>query len=236
MENPNSDHQRPLLEDNADIESNAIGHSDVSDDDIFYSPDDFDDDDNEDDSKVIRLFNAVLSGTARLNVLLPTATILAFIIFAPLLTNDGNCSRFDRFVTGFFLAISAASCVFFSLTDRFKTARGRLRYGVATPRGIRTFGGSRVGPMVPNDYKLRWSDLFHVSLSLVAFSGFVFSQGDVLQCYRVPVSRKAVNVVPLVVGFVVSVLFVTFPSRRRGIGFPFLLQSEIFNSRSTPHY
>ncbi|XP_073306592.1 protein DMP7-like [Primulina huaijiensis] len=174
----------------------------------------------------IRIINTILSGTARLNVLLPTATILAFTIFAPLLTNDGKCTTLDRWLMGFFLAFSAASCVFFSFTDSFRSATGRLYYGVATFGGIRTFGGGHIRPCVPSDFRLRWGDMFHATLAPFAFLAFALFHSDVLSCYHLALPRKFVNIVPLVVGFVTSVLFSLFPSRRRGIGYPFLLQSD----------
>ena len=52
--------------------------------DVADAPRVEDEDDEDDDSwSFIVLLNLVLGGTARLNVLLPTATILAFAIFAP---------------------------------------------------------------------------------------------------------------------------------------------------------
>ncbi|XP_059630858.1 protein DMP2-like [Cornus florida] len=189
-------------------------------------------DDDTDGSHFIYAINMILSGTARLNVLLPTATILAFTIFAPLLTNDGKCDTLSRWLMGFFLVFSAASCVFFSVTDSFRTATGRLYYGVATFNGIWTFNGGRKKPCVPSDYRLRWADLFHTSLSLIAFLTFAASHTDVLECYYRAVPRKVINSAPLVVGFVISFLFVMFPSRRRGIGYPFLLQRDALYCRN----
>lgn len=188
-------------------------------------------DEDVDESNLIYIINAILSGTARLNVLLPTATILAFTIFAPLLTNDGQCTSLSRWLMGSFLVFLAASCVFFTFTDSFRTATGRLYYGIATFSGIWAFNGGRMRPYMPSDYKLRWSDLFHAFLSLVAFLAFAGSHYDVVGCYYPGIPRKVTNTVPLVVGFVVSVLFVVFPSRRRGIGYPFLLQREARYSR-----
>ncbi|XP_073120943.1 protein DMP7-like [Henckelia pumila] len=193
------------------------------------------DDDQEvdaDNSGFIRVINTILSGTARLNVLLPTATILAFTIFAPLLTNDGKCTTLDRWSMGFFLAFSSTSCVFFSFTDSFRSATGRLYYGMATFRGIRTFGGGHIRPCVPSDFRLRWGDMFHATLASVAFLAFALFHGDVLSCYHLELPRKYVNIVPLVVGFIISVFFVLFPSRRRGIGYPFLLQSDALYGRN----
>ncbi|XXG70919.1 hypothetical protein AAC387_Pa07g0287 [Persea americana] len=197
---------------------------------------DIDDDDQTingpDESHLIYILNMILSGTARLNILLPTATILAFTIFAPILTNDGRCNNLNRWLMGSFLGLSAASCVFFVVTDSFRTtSSGRWYYGVATFRGIWTFNGGRKRPLDPSDYRLRWSDLFHVSLSLVAFLTFAALNNDVVQCYYPEMPRKVTNTVPLVVGFVVSLLFVLFPSKRRGIGYPFLLKRDSLSYR-----
>lgn len=188
-------------------------------------------DDDPDESHCIHLMNLILSGTARLNVLLPSATILAFTIFVPILTNDGKCTPLNRWLMGFLLVLSAASCLFFTFTDSFRTATGRLYYGIATLGGIWTFNGSRKRPCVPSDYRLRWMDLFHASLSLFAFLTFAALHSDVVGCYYPGLPKKVTNVVPLVVGFVVSALFVLFPSKRRGIGYPFLLQRDAFYSR-----
>ncbi|WOK94592.1 protein DMP7-like [Canna indica] len=192
-------------------------HDDPYDDDIGGA----------DEPHLIYILNLILNGTARLNVLLPTATILAFTIFAPLLTNDGRCSRLNRWFMASFLAACVASCVFFTFTDSFRAAAsGRLYYGVATPRGIWTFNARRRGPPDPAAYRLTWSDLFHALLSLAAFLTFAGLHGDVMECYYVKLPRKVTNTAPLVVGFVVSVLFVVFPSKRKGIGYPFLLQRD----------
>ncbi|WOK94588.1 protein DMP7-like [Canna indica] len=131
-----------------------------------------------------------------------------------------RCSRLNRWLI-------AASCVFFTFTDSFRAAAsGRLYYGVATPRGIWTFNARCRGPPDPAAYRLTWSDLFHALLSLAAFLTFAGLHGDVMECYYVKLPRKMTNTAPLVVGFVVSVLFVVFPSKRKGIVYPFLLQRD----------
>ena len=196
--------------------------------DDYYDLDDYD----IDESYYFYVINAILSGTARLNVLLPTVTILAFSIFAPLLTDDGECNTLNRWLMGNFLALLAVSCVFFTLTDSFRSATGRLYYGVVTFRGIWTFNGGKKKPRMPSDYRLRWSDLFYASLSLVSFLAFAGLHQDVVKCYYPALPRKVTNTLPLVIGFFVSVLFVVFPSKRRGIGYPFLLQRDPFYSRT----
>ncbi|PRQ24468.1 hypothetical protein RchiOBHm_Chr6g0272721 [Rosa chinensis] len=75
------------------------------------------------------------------------------------------CTDFSRWLKGFFIALSAASCIIFTFTDSFKTATGRLHHGVAIFWGIWTFNGGRKRPCFPSDYRLRWADLFLASLS-----------------------------------------------------------------------
>ncbi|KAL6007729.1 hypothetical protein ACLOJK_033230 [Asimina triloba] len=204
-------------------------HNHATDDD----DDDLMDDDGADESHLLYMFNMVLNGTARLNILLPTAIILAFSIFAPILTKDGKCSNVNRWLTAAFLALTAASCVFFTFTDSFRNgAKGRLYYGVATFSGMWTFNGGRRRPRDPLAYRLRWGDLFHASLSLVAFLTFAASNTNVEECYYPSLPRKVINVAPLVVGFMISVLFVVFPTKRRGIGYPFLLRRDPIHYRT----
>ncbi|KAJ1424936.1 Protein DMP [Sesbania bispinosa] len=168
------------MEMNNSTNQDVVVHYEES-EDYYYDLDDYD----MDESHYFSVINAILSGTARLNVLLPTVTTLAFTIFAPILTND-------------------VSCVFFTFTDSFRTSTGRLYYGVATFRGIWTFCGGRKKPCL---------------------------HFDVVKCYYPGLPRKVTNTVPLVVGFVVSIFFIVFPSKRRGIGYPFLLQHDPIYSR-----
>ncbi|OVA14972.1 Protein of unknown function DUF679 [Macleaya cordata] len=116
-------------------------------------------------SHFISALHTIINTSARLNVLLPTAIILAFSTLAPCLTNHGKCKTLNRCLMGVFFGISSASCVFLAFTDSFRTGSGSLYYGVATFRGIWTLCKER--PNVPEDYKLRWSDLFHACLYLV---------------------------------------------------------------------
>ncbi|XP_078182326.1 protein DMP7-like [Carex rostrata] len=198
------------------------------------SDSDIDSDNYTDESRLMYTLNLVLSGTARLNMLLPTATILGFTIFAPLFTNDGHCKTINKWLTIVFISLCAASCIFFSLTDSFRSPTGRhMYYGIATWDGIWTFNARLRRRRVANlvDYRLRWMDLFHVVLSLVAFGTFAACHHNVVACYYASAPRKLINSAPLVVGFVVSMLFVLFPSRRRGIGYPFLLRGDMVHLR-----
>lgn len=181
----------------------------------------------------VNLLNTIISGTARLNVLLPSATILAFTNFSPLVTNEGQCDHLDRWIMGLFLTLSSLFCIFFSLTDSFRTSKGRLYYGIATFSGILPLNGTQKKPRTPFEYRLRWADLFHAILSLVAFLTFAASQKDVVDCYYPQLPRKLSYIVPLLVESVIGTLIVLFPSGRKGIGYPFLLQKDTLSSSTT---
>ncbi|KAK1391925.1 hypothetical protein POM88_010981 [Heracleum sosnowskyi] len=203
---------------------NLIETGEAEEDDFFPNYDQVEDD----ESHATCVLNVILSGAARLNALLPTAIILTFTLLHPLITNDGQCTSLKRGIMGCFLALNAASCLLFSITDSFRTATGRLYFGVATVNGIWTICAGHVKPCEPSDYRLKWPDLFYSLLSLLAFLTFAAAHSDVLSCYNVDLPRKIKMYVPLVVGFLISALFVFSPSTRKGIGYPFMLQNDVF--------
>lgn len=205
---------------------NLIESGEAEEDDFFPTYDEVED--VNDQSHATNILNIILSGIAQLNALLPTAIILAFTLLHPLITNDGQCTSLTRWIMGCFLALSATYCVLFSITDSFRTATGRLYFGVATVNGMWTICAGHVKPREPSDYRLRWPDLFYCLLSLLAFLTFAAAHSDVLNCYNVDLPQKIRIYVPLVVGFLISALFVIFPSRRKGIGYPFMLQNDVF--------
>ncbi|KAK1391926.1 DUF679 domain-containing protein [Heracleum sosnowskyi] len=170
-------------------------------------------------SKFVNFLNTIISGTARLNVLLPSATILAFTNFSPLIINEGQCDHLDRWILGLFLTLSSLFCIFFSLTDSFRTSKGRLYYGIATFSGILSLNGTQKKPLAPFEYRLRWADLFHAILSLVAFLTFAASQKDVVDCYYPHLPRKVSYIVPVLIESVIGTLIILFPSGRKGIGY-----------------
>ncbi|CAD5178634.1 unnamed protein product [Musa acuminata subsp. malaccensis] len=150
-------------------------------------------------------------------------------------SNDiGGEFHSKRIWNTFLVALCAAYCVSFTFTNSYRAASGRLYYAVATLRGIWAFNGRRKGPPEPGTYRLTWSDLFHasLSLSLVAFLTIALLHDDVMRCYHIDLPRKVTNTGPLVIGFLFSVLFVVFPSRRRGTGYRFLPQGDAVYLRS----
>ncbi|CAO2170589.1 unnamed protein product [Urochloa humidicola] len=77
-----------------------------------------------------------LSSVANLAKLLPTGTALAFHSLSPSFTHRGACLPANRYLTAALLYLCFLSCVFFSFTDSFVGADGKLYYGLATANGF----------------------------------------------------------------------------------------------------
>ena len=72
-------------------------------------------------------------------------------------------------------------------------------------------------------YQLRFIDVVHAVLSVLVFGAVALRDKNVLQCfYPTPrhETQEVLDIVPLGVGLICSFLFVVFPTRRHGIGFP----------------
>ncbi|CAI9094071.1 OLC1v1029732C1 [Oldenlandia corymbosa var. corymbosa] len=172
--------------------------------------------------KVIR---KTFKGTAHLANLLPTGSVLAFQMFSPSLTHEGKCqSIVYQSLTLGFLGLCAVSCFLLCFTDSIRDERGKVRYGVATFKGFRVLDGSiDVPPEDADKYKINFMDFFHAFMSLLIFGAVAMFDQNVMNCLypnRSGKMQEILTIVPVVVGVVGSLMFVVFPSKRHGIGFP----------------
>lgn len=72
-------------------------------------------------------------------------------------------------------------------------------------------------------YRLRFIDWVHALLSVLVFGAVALRDRNVVSCfYPTPVHevQEVLDIVPIGVGFISSALFVVFPTRRHGIGYP----------------
>lgn len=164
-------------------------------------------------------------GTAHLAKLLPTGTVLVFQFLSPVLTNQGQCrTAVSRTVTLGFLALCCISCFLLCLTDSFRDPKGKVRYGLATTRGLWVIDGSVIlSPDVAEKYKLHFIDFFHGIVSMMVFVAVAMFDQSVVKClYPSPSdeAKEILTTLPIGIGVISSVLFVVFPSKRHGIGFP----------------
>ncbi|KAL2476712.1 Protein of unknown function (DUF679) [Abeliophyllum distichum] len=164
-------------------------------------------------------------GTAHLSNLLPTGSVLAFQVFSPVVTHDGKCKSFvSQSITSGLLSLCAVSCFLLCFTDSFRDERGKVRYGLATFRGLWVIDGSKTFP--PHDadkYRLKFIDFFHAFMSILVFGAVAMFDKNVINCFYPSPSEEALEILtalPITVGVICSILFIVFPSKRHGVGFP----------------
>ncbi|OEL15383.1 hypothetical protein BAE44_0023601 [Dichanthelium oligosanthes] len=166
-----------------------------------------------------------LTTTANLANLLPTGTLLAFNLLAPTFTNHGACDATTALLTRGLLAVLALSCVLASFTDSLKGTDGRVYYGVATPRGLWLvdYPPGAPPPADTSRYRLAFIDFLHAALSLAVFGVVAARDKNVVRCFcpaPAKETEEVLDILPLGVGVLCSLLFVAFPTRRHGIGYP----------------
>nr|XP_043622991.1 protein DMP3-like [Erigeron canadensis] len=165
-----------------------------------------------------------LASTANLAKLLPTGTLLAFQVLTPIFTNNGSCDSTTRSLTAILLVLLAISCFLACFTDSFKTNDGQIFYGFATSQGmwILDYCEQKNLPDL-RKYRLRVIDWVHALLSVLVFGAVALRDRNVVNCfYPTPghEAQEVLDIVPIGVGLISSALFVVFPTRRHGIGYP----------------
>ncbi|KAG6525685.1 protein DMP3-like [Zingiber officinale] len=172
--------------------------------------------------------NKTLATVANLAQLLPTGTVFAFQALAPSFSNRGTCDATSRTLTLALIALCAASAALFSLTDSFTGRDGRQYYGLATRGGFYVFNydgddGARdqvFGDLKP--YWLRATDYVHAFLAVLVFMTVAFSDGMIQGCLFPAAGRSEMELLvnlPLGAGVLSTLVFLVFPTRRRGIGY-----------------
>ncbi|KAG9457490.1 hypothetical protein H6P81_001998 [Aristolochia fimbriata] len=165
-----------------------------------------------------------LTGVGNLIKLLPTGTVFMYQFLSPLLTNYGHCGVVNKYLTGALLLVSGFSCCFASFTDSYTGIDGTVYYGVATAKGLWSFSGDPNGKSVDlSRYRLRVGDFVHAFFSLVVFAVLGLMDPNTVECYYPSLgsSQKTVLMsLPAAVGAISSSVFVVFPCKRHGIGYP----------------
>lgn len=173
---------------------------------------------------VQRAINQTFQSTAHLANLLPTGTVLAFQLLAPIFTNQGNCDSVSRVMTIALVGLCGTSCFLLSFTDSYKDKKGNVCYGFATFKGLWIIDGSAtLSPEVAVNFKLKFIDFLHAFMSILVFAAVALFDQNVVNCFYPTPSDKAQEVLtalPVSIGVFCSMLFVVFPTKRHGIGFP----------------
>ncbi|KAK7246910.1 hypothetical protein RIF29_41781 [Crotalaria pallida] len=179
-----------------------------------------------------RALSQTLTSTANLANLLPTGTLLAFQILTPIFTNNGACDSATRPLTTILILLLSFSCFLACFTDTVKTSDGKVYSGLATFNGIWLWDyvypeepATGTGATLPElgKYKVRLIDWVHGVLSVMVFSAMAMKDKNVLSCYYPKAEHKTqeiLDIVPVGIGLICSLLFVVFPTTRHGIGYP----------------
>ncbi|XP_062178034.1 protein DMP3-like [Alnus glutinosa] len=169
---------------------------------------------------------SLTSTAANLANLLPTGTLLAFQLLTPMFTNNGTCDAATRPMTLILLVILALSCFLASFTDSVKAPDGQVYYGFTTFKGLWLIDypdASGAGLPDLSKLKIRLIDGIHAVLSVLVFGAVALRDRNVLECLYPQPGREiqeVLNIVPVGVGIICSLLFMVFPTRRHGIGYP----------------
>ncbi|XP_044497130.1 protein DMP4-like [Mangifera indica] len=171
-----------------------------------------------------KAISQTFQSTAHLAHLLPTGTVLAFQLLSPIFTNGGNCDSVSRSMTAGLVALCGLSCFLLSFTDSFKDKNGNICYGFATIRGLWIIDGSAtIPPEFAQKYRLRFIDFMHAFMSILVFAAVALFDQNVVNCFDPTPSdetQEMLTALPVGIGIICSMLFVVFPTRRHGIGFP----------------
>ncbi|MCL7038435.1 hypothetical protein MKW94_022878 [Papaver nudicaule] len=180
-----------------------------------------------------RVISQTLTTTANLANLLPTGTVFSFQLLTPIFTSNGDCDTQTRLMTQVLLISIAGACFLASFTDSYRSPDGKLYYGFATFKGICFFDSETGSSNLPelSKYKLRFIDVVHAILSVLVFMAIALRDKNVLSCfYPQPehetrqvlntTPRQHLNIIRTAVGVICSLLFIVFPTKRHGIGYP----------------
>eukprot|EP01018_Ginkgo_biloba_P039688 Gb_04259 [translate_table: standard] len=176
-----------------------------------------------------KILHYSLSTTSNFVKMLPTGVVFMFQTLSNLLSNEGDCGKGNKVLTGVFLGILGIACFISSFTDTFED-NGKVHYGIATTTGLATLTHkNKKQKRKDSACKLNWKDWMHATLAVVVYAVMVLSDKTVVQClYPSAQSKinKLVQALPLAVAFATSALFAIFPSTRQGTSHPVTTNSK----------
>ncbi len=91
-------------------------------------------------------------------------------------------------------------------------------------RGLWVIDGSvTLSPEPAAEYQLRFIDFVHTFMSILVFVAVALFDMNVVSCFFPAPSDESQEIftsLPVGIGVICSMLFVAFPTKRHGIGFP----------------
>ncbi|KAG8373011.1 hypothetical protein BUALT_Bualt12G0126600 [Buddleja alternifolia] len=167
------------------------------------------------------LTQSTLAGVGNLIKLLPTGTVFLFQFLNPILTNNGHCHVINKYLSSILIALCGFSCCFASFTDSYTDSEGNTYYGIATRKGLWPTPPSETQDF--SSYKLQFGDFVHAFFSLIVFSVVALLDPNSVECFYPSfesTQKILLMTMPPVIGAVSGSIFVLFPNKRHGIGYP----------------
>ncbi|XP_048136175.1 protein DMP2-like isoform X3 [Rhodamnia argentea] len=164
--------------------------------------------------------SSAYTGLGNIIKLLPTGTVFLFHFLNPLLTNNGQCHTYNKYLSAILIAVCGLSCCIASFTDSYKGSDGSTHYGVATTKGIWPSSSSSNSL---SGHKLQFSDFVHAFLSVIIFAVLALLDTNTVKCFYPSfetTEKTLIMVLPTVIGSISSTVFTLFPSTRNGVGYP----------------
>uniref|UniRef100_A0A2N9G0V4 Uncharacterized protein n=1 Tax=Fagus sylvatica TaxID=28930 RepID=A0A2N9G0V4_FAGSY len=156
---------------------------------------------NEAEEKTLiqKAISQTFQSTAHLANLLPTGTVLAFQLLSPLFTNEASLTALG-------------------------TRRETSVMGLPPCGDLWVIDGSAtLSPELAAEYQLRFIDFVHAFMSILVFVAVALFDTNVVSCFFPAPSDESQEILtslPVGIGVICSMLFVAFPTKRHGIGFP----------------
>ncbi|KAJ0971613.1 hypothetical protein J5N97_019572 [Dioscorea zingiberensis] len=164
-----------------------------------------------------KAINQTFKSTAHLANLLPTGTVLTFQLLSPIFTNQGHCDHSNQTITTLLLSLCTLSCFLLTFTDSFRDPSGKVRYGVATFRGLWVIdAGPGLPPEMGKSYRMKLIDWVHAFMSVLVFAAVALFDQNVVMCFFPKPSEEAQQLLlclPVGIGVVCSLFFVAFVGR-----------------------
>ncbi|XP_030515392.1 protein DMP2-like [Rhodamnia argentea] len=165
--------------------------------------------------------DATFASLGNLIKLLPTGTVFMFQFLSPVLTNNGHCHTFNKYLSGLLVGACGFSCGFSCFTDSYTGSDGLIHYGIATGKGLWPSSASESVDL--SKYKLRAGDFVHALLSTMVFAVVTLLDPNTMECFYPSFESKQkvlLMTLPPVIGAASSAVFMAFPNKRHGIGYP----------------
>ncbi|KAG6483577.1 hypothetical protein ZIOFF_060225 [Zingiber officinale] len=165
-----------------------------------------DKDEEEQTSAIQRAISQTFKSTSHLAKLLPTGTVLAFQLLSPIFTDAGRCLDSNRTMTAYLIALCGLSCIALSFSDSFVDAKGKVRYGFATRRGLWVIDGTEKLPSEKAmKYRIQLIDFVHAFASVSVFAAVALFDQNVVSCfYPIPSeeTKQVLTCLPVAIGVI----------------------------------